>query len=284
MAWCRQATSHYLSQCWPRSRSPYGVTRPQWVKLLLLRSFIVWALSIVYMISRVIYQWSAIHINHSFGSLGYPNTHYDHIEPGSTHRHNCNRILCFILAVVPPVTSTSIFLTFSRLFPDQFQLLLTFCSTKIWCFDLCRNFVWITKMQNAFCSDHWVKRSTICHLYAPQQLSYGLIYKMSKCHRNALRNFLAFLVNDRENKHIMTLTVVIWNEGFILISNPFCLTFSRLFREFQHFLAHIKISWLFPDFLRFSLFPNFFQAFGNPDFETYSLYIKTFFVYFTNMV
>ena len=33
MAWCRQATSHYLSQCWPRSLSPYGVTRPQWVEL-----------------------------------------------------------------------------------------------------------------------------------------------------------------------------------------------------------------------------------------------------------
>ena len=33
MAWCRQATSHYLSQCWPRALSPYGVTRPQWVKL-----------------------------------------------------------------------------------------------------------------------------------------------------------------------------------------------------------------------------------------------------------
>ena len=29
MAWCRQATSHYLSQCWPRSMSPYGVIRPQ---------------------------------------------------------------------------------------------------------------------------------------------------------------------------------------------------------------------------------------------------------------
>ena len=26
MAWC-----HYLSQCWPRSLSPYGVTSPQWV-------------------------------------------------------------------------------------------------------------------------------------------------------------------------------------------------------------------------------------------------------------
>ena len=32
MAWCHQATSHYLSQCWPRSLSPYDVTRPQWVK------------------------------------------------------------------------------------------------------------------------------------------------------------------------------------------------------------------------------------------------------------
>ena len=32
MAWCRQATSHYLSQCWPSFLSPYDVTRPQWVK------------------------------------------------------------------------------------------------------------------------------------------------------------------------------------------------------------------------------------------------------------
>ena len=31
MAWCRQATSHCLSQCWPRSMSPYGVTWSQWV-------------------------------------------------------------------------------------------------------------------------------------------------------------------------------------------------------------------------------------------------------------
>ena len=34
MAWCRQATSHYLSQCWSRSLSPYGVTRPEWVNSL----------------------------------------------------------------------------------------------------------------------------------------------------------------------------------------------------------------------------------------------------------
>ena len=25
MAWCHQATSHYLSQCWPRFMLPYGV-------------------------------------------------------------------------------------------------------------------------------------------------------------------------------------------------------------------------------------------------------------------
>ena len=31
MAWCHQAPSHYLSQCWPRSVPPYDVTRPQWV-------------------------------------------------------------------------------------------------------------------------------------------------------------------------------------------------------------------------------------------------------------
>ena len=33
MAWCRQATSHYLNQCWPRSPTPYGVTRTPWVKM-----------------------------------------------------------------------------------------------------------------------------------------------------------------------------------------------------------------------------------------------------------
>ena len=35
MAWCHQAISHYLSQCWPRSLLPYGVTRPQWVNVLI---------------------------------------------------------------------------------------------------------------------------------------------------------------------------------------------------------------------------------------------------------
>ena len=34
MAWCCQATGHYLSQCWPRSMSPYGITGSQLVKPL----------------------------------------------------------------------------------------------------------------------------------------------------------------------------------------------------------------------------------------------------------
>ena len=34
MAWCRQATRHYLNQCWPRSMLPYGIPRPKWVKLV----------------------------------------------------------------------------------------------------------------------------------------------------------------------------------------------------------------------------------------------------------
>ena len=36
MAWCHQATSHYLIQCCPRSLSPYGVTRPQWANQCVL--------------------------------------------------------------------------------------------------------------------------------------------------------------------------------------------------------------------------------------------------------
>ena len=31
MVWCRQATSHYQNQCWPRSPTSYAITRPQWV-------------------------------------------------------------------------------------------------------------------------------------------------------------------------------------------------------------------------------------------------------------
>ena len=32
MAWCQ--TCHHLNQCWPRSLLPYGITGPQWVKII----------------------------------------------------------------------------------------------------------------------------------------------------------------------------------------------------------------------------------------------------------
>ena len=35
IAWCRQATSHYLSQWCLSSLSPYGVASPQWVNILI---------------------------------------------------------------------------------------------------------------------------------------------------------------------------------------------------------------------------------------------------------
>ena len=52
MAQCRQATSHYLSQCWPRSLSPYGFTRLQCVNNLIIKetenfnAYLTWWLSI----------------------------------------------------------------------------------------------------------------------------------------------------------------------------------------------------------------------------------------------
>ena len=55
MAWCRQATSHYMSQWWPWSMSPYGITRPQWVDLIMLS----WH-------GNVLYHWSFVRRIHQF--------------------------------------------------------------------------------------------------------------------------------------------------------------------------------------------------------------------------
>ena len=40
MAWCHQAMSHYMSQCWPKSIFPDGITRPQWVNQWQLQLYI----------------------------------------------------------------------------------------------------------------------------------------------------------------------------------------------------------------------------------------------------
>ena len=74
MAWCRQATSRYLSQCWPRYLSPYGVSRPQWVNMTVSQwPNISWLTRVilpqifpshteVYLIEIRLWHWGAWHI------------------------------------------------------------------------------------------------------------------------------------------------------------------------------------------------------------------------------
>ena len=56
MAWCRQATSHYLNQCWPRAMSPYYVIIPQWDNCAICperygHSFVVLCFVVVFILS-----------------------------------------------------------------------------------------------------------------------------------------------------------------------------------------------------------------------------------------
>ena len=82
MAWCRQATSHCPRQCCPRSMSPYGVTRPQWVNTgsltpvlheqtveswkmqeTLIKNIILWLLqNSGHMLTRTIWTGRHIHV------------------------------------------------------------------------------------------------------------------------------------------------------------------------------------------------------------------------------
>ena len=60
MAWCRQAASHCLSQCWPRLMSPFGVTRPQCVDVTLIMMCTV--IMIVIMVSLLHYLISCTNL------------------------------------------------------------------------------------------------------------------------------------------------------------------------------------------------------------------------------
>ena len=79
MAWCRQATSHYLSKCSPRSMLPYGVTRPQWVnslsperyggnfKWIILQHIIM--IAIMSISSEINLKWILQHFTHDESTL-----------------------------------------------------------------------------------------------------------------------------------------------------------------------------------------------------------------------
>ena len=71
MAWCHQATSHYLNQCWPRSMSPYGVTRPQWVHTRDLKKY---TCKITYTSCRC-QRFNALHIKTCIISICHTDLH-----------------------------------------------------------------------------------------------------------------------------------------------------------------------------------------------------------------
>ena len=56
MAWCRQATSHYLNQCWHRFMSPYNVNRPQWVNF----NWLTYAFHSIYFMTYTSALWSFV--------------------------------------------------------------------------------------------------------------------------------------------------------------------------------------------------------------------------------
>ena len=60
ITWCLQGTSHYLSQCWPRSMSPCGIPRPQWVNMVKWNKMIQ---------SSLLTWWSSWHLMKMRASL-----------------------------------------------------------------------------------------------------------------------------------------------------------------------------------------------------------------------
>ena len=77
MAWCRQATSHYLSQCWPRSMLPNGVSRPQWVnnRPLCLLS-----------------RWPICGVSHGWATVSHGWLHPQYEWQNSTLRYQVTRV------------------------------------------------------------------------------------------------------------------------------------------------------------------------------------------------
>ena len=114
-------------------------------------------------------------------------------------------------------------------------------------FDLCRNWHGSHRCKKFLQWSFGKNKHNLSFLWSiPTKLWLNSI-KMSKCHRNTFPTFFHFLSTaERLSNHIMTLTVMIWNKGFILI--------LTLFREFQHFLTNNQICWFFLTFEDFHFF------------------------------
>ena len=158
----------------------------------------------------------------------------------------------------PRVTSNEISWPFPDYFLAKSQFLMTFCSMKYDILTLAGIHTGHTDakklLQRPFGKENKYDLA-FCVLY---QLNHGMIYKMSNIMEILFPILLHFLLATvRLSNHIMTLTVTIRNEAFILISTPFFVTFSWLFGEFQNLLTHIKMYWLFLTFDDFNLFLTF---------------------------
>ena len=84
MAWCCQATSHYLGQCWLSSLSSYGVTRPQWVnpQLHLLKTecynLMIFHAGNATSLLRLVYQILSSFCSSDCHKIYWPQTVLDH--------------------------------------------------------------------------------------------------------------------------------------------------------------------------------------------------------------
>ena len=97
MAWCHQATSHYLSKCWPRSVSPYGVTRPQWVKVQISASVFIKRNCWIKKITKLSPEQNCLHFAVAIYKCIPLNDSFDHFEQATSHYLN-NR--CLFLQVI----------------------------------------------------------------------------------------------------------------------------------------------------------------------------------------
>ena len=77
MAWCCQATCHYLNQCWPRSLTPYGITRPQWVNFD--NAFLsIWYQEYLNQRNEILIWWAETYTNQTIRQQTYSKVRYDY--------------------------------------------------------------------------------------------------------------------------------------------------------------------------------------------------------------
>ena len=65
MAWCCQTVSHYLKQCRSTAMMQYGISRPQWVNLIILDQCFQFEFTF-YVFSKILWKLAWSHLNVNF--------------------------------------------------------------------------------------------------------------------------------------------------------------------------------------------------------------------------